>query len=40
MEDRRVTLTPRQSRMIFFISVILMPLAALIAGAAVWIRRR
>ena len=39
-EDRRVTLTPRQSRMIFFISVILMPLAALIAGAAVWIRRR
>jgi ABC-type uncharacterized transport system involved in gliding motility auxiliary subunit len=40
LEDRRVTLTPRQSRMIFFVSVILMPLAALIMGAVVWIRRR
>jgi ABC-type uncharacterized transport system involved in gliding motility auxiliary subunit len=40
LEDRRVTLTPRQSRMTFIISVILMPLAALIAGAAVWFRRR
>ncbi len=39
-EDRRVTLTPRQSRMIFSISVILMPLAALILGAVIWIRRR
>jgi ABC-type uncharacterized transport system involved in gliding motility auxiliary subunit len=40
LEDRRVTLTPRQSRMIFTISVIFMPLAALILGAVVWIRRR
>ena len=40
LEDRRVTLTPRQSRMIFFTSVVLMPLAALILGAAIWFRRR
>ena len=40
LEDRRVTLTPRQSRMIFSISVILMPLAALILGAVIWVRRR
>jgi hypothetical protein len=40
VQDRRVTLTPRQSRMIFYVSVILMPLAALIMGVIVWIRRR
>jgi ABC-type uncharacterized transport system involved in gliding motility auxiliary subunit len=40
MQDRRVTLTPRQSRTIFAISVIFMPLAALILGTVVWIRRR
>jgi len=40
LADRRVTLTPRQSRTVFFISVILMPLAALMVGTAVWFRRR
>jgi ABC-type uncharacterized transport system involved in gliding motility auxiliary subunit len=40
LEDRMVTLTARQSRMIFYISVILMPLAVLALGTVVWIRRR
>ncbi len=40
LEDRRITLTARQSRMVFYLSVILMPLAALVLGALVWIRRR
>jgi ABC-type uncharacterized transport system involved in gliding motility auxiliary subunit len=40
LEDRRITLTARQSRVIFYFSVILMPLAVLVLGAMVWIRRR
>jgi len=40
VEDRRVSLTPRQSKMIFYISVILMPLAVLVLGTMVWLRRR
>jgi ABC-type uncharacterized transport system involved in gliding motility auxiliary subunit len=40
LEDRRVNLTARQSRMVFYISVILMPLAVLILGTVVWMRRR
>jgi ABC-type uncharacterized transport system involved in gliding motility auxiliary subunit len=40
VEDRRVTLTSRQSRMIFYVSVFLMPLAALVIGGLVWFRRR
>jgi ABC-type uncharacterized transport system involved in gliding motility auxiliary subunit len=38
--DRRVTLTAGQSRMIFYLSVIVMPVAVLILGTLVWIRRR
>jgi ABC-type uncharacterized transport system involved in gliding motility auxiliary subunit len=39
-EDRRLTLTTRQMRWVFYTSVILLPLAALIAGVGVWWRRR
>lgn len=39
-EDRRLTLSTRQMRWVFYTSVILLPLAALIAGVGVWWRRR
>jgi ABC-type uncharacterized transport system involved in gliding motility auxiliary subunit len=37
---RTVQFTPSQGRMIFFVSVIILPLAVLILGISVWIRRR
>jgi ABC-type uncharacterized transport system involved in gliding motility auxiliary subunit len=39
-ENRRINVTLSQSRMIFWASVVLFPLATLVLGAAVWIRRR
>jgi ABC-type uncharacterized transport system involved in gliding motility auxiliary subunit len=39
-EDRRVNLTLAQSRMIFWWTVVLLPLATLVFGVAVWYRRR
>ncbi|MFZ2053262.1 MAG: Gldg family protein [Candidatus Aminicenantales bacterium] len=37
---RTVQFTPSQGRMIFFVSVIILPLLILILGISVWIRRR
>ena len=37
---RTINLTPSQGRMIFFVSIILLPLAVLITGIFVWVRRR
>lgn len=37
---RTINLTPSQGRMIFFVSIILLPLAVLITGIFVWIKRR
>jgi len=37
---RTVQFTPSQGRMIFFVSVIILPLAILILGISVWIRRK
>ena len=37
---RTVQLTPSQARMIFFTSVIILPLIILVAGVFVWMRRR
>ncbi|MCD6097721.1 GldG family protein [bacterium] len=39
-EDRRITLTRGQSRTIFYISVIALPLVALLVGTVIWWRRR
>jgi ABC-type uncharacterized transport system involved in gliding motility auxiliary subunit len=39
-QDRRLTLTTAQMRMVFYISVILLPLIVLGSGVAVWWRRR
>ena len=39
-QNRRINVTLGQSRMIFWASVVLLPLATLILGAAVWVRRR
>ncbi|MCL6543704.1 MAG: GldG family protein [Bryobacteraceae bacterium] len=39
-EDRRLTMTARQMRLVFYTSVVLLPLMALIAGVGVWWRRR
>jgi hypothetical protein len=33
-------LTPSQSKMIFFVAIIFLPLAVLITGISVWVRRR
>jgi ABC-type uncharacterized transport system involved in gliding motility auxiliary subunit len=38
--DRRLTLTEAQSRMVSYISVVLLPLSILIAGISVWMNRR
>lgn len=37
---RTIQLTPSQSRMIFFFSVLILPLAVLVIGVSVWLRRR
>jgi ABC-type uncharacterized transport system involved in gliding motility auxiliary subunit len=38
--DRRLTMTEAQSRMVSYISVVLLPLSILIAGISVWMNRR
>ncbi len=37
---RTIQLTPSQGRMIFFVSVLILPLLVLITGISVWLRRR
>jgi ABC-type uncharacterized transport system involved in gliding motility auxiliary subunit len=37
---RTVQFTPSQGRLIFFVSVVILPLAILILGISVWLRRR
>ncbi|MDW3229892.1 MAG: hypothetical protein PHQ48_08655, partial [Acidobacteriota bacterium] len=37
---RTVQLTPSQGRLLMFISIILLPLAILITGLSIWLRRR
>jgi ABC-type uncharacterized transport system involved in gliding motility auxiliary subunit len=37
---RTIQLTPSQGRLLFFVSLIILPLAVLITGVSVWIRRR
>lgn len=39
-EDRRITLTRNQSRILFFSSVVFLPLLAIGSGVAVWAKRR
>jgi len=39
-EDRRVNMTGRQARMVFYFSLIIFPLLALGSGGIVWYRRR
>jgi len=38
--DRRLTLTEAQSRMVSYVSVVLLPISILIAGISVWMNRR
>lgn len=37
---RTIQLTPSQGRMIFFVSVLILPLIVLVMGISVWVRRR
>ena len=37
---KTIQLNPSQGRFLFFVSVILLPLAVLVLGAFVWLRRR
>jgi ABC-type uncharacterized transport system involved in gliding motility auxiliary subunit len=37
---RTIQLSPSQARLLFFVSVILLPLAVLVLGVAIWLRRR
>lgn len=39
-DDRRLTMTEAQSRMVSYVSVVLLPLSILIAGISVWMNRR
>lgn len=39
-EDRRLNMNPRQATMVFYGSVVVIPLAIIIAGVGVWWRRR
>jgi ABC-type uncharacterized transport system involved in gliding motility auxiliary subunit len=39
-EDRRINMNARQTTMLFYGSVVLLPLAIIVAGAGVWWRRR
>jgi len=40
VEDRRINVTFTQSRLIFWGTVVLFPLATLIVGTTIWLRRR
>ncbi len=37
---RGIQLTPSQGRLVFFVSVLILPLAVLILGVSIWLRRR
>ncbi|MFP4081201.1 MAG: GldG family protein [Candidatus Aminicenantes bacterium] len=37
---RTIHLTPSQGRMIFFVSIIILPLIVLVTGISIWVRRR
>ncbi|HOW85268.1 MAG TPA: GldG family protein [Candidatus Aminicenantes bacterium] len=37
---RTITLTPSQGRLIFLVSIVILPLLALLLGVSVWVRRR
>lgn len=39
-ENRRINVTLSQSRMIFWVSVVFLPLAMLVLGTTIWMRRR
>ena len=39
-EDRRLNMNPRQATMLFYGSVVLIPLAIILAGVSVWWKRR
>jgi gliding motility-associatede transport system auxiliary component len=39
-EDRRLTMTEAQGRLVSYVSVLLLPLSILIAGVSVWMNRR
>jgi ABC-type uncharacterized transport system involved in gliding motility auxiliary subunit len=39
-EDRRLTLTRAQMNVVFYASVLLLPLAVIAAGVSVWWKRR
>jgi ABC-type uncharacterized transport system involved in gliding motility auxiliary subunit len=39
-EDRRITMTTNQIRILFFSTVVFLPLLAIISGVAVWAKRR
>lgn len=39
-QPRTIHLTPSQGRLLFFVSVIILPLIVLITGISVWVRRR
>jgi len=37
---RTINMTPTQGRLLFFVSVIILPLLVLVIGVSIWIRRR
>jgi len=37
---RTIQLSPSQGRLIFFVSLVILPLAVLVAGVSIWLRRR
>jgi len=39
-EDRRLTMTEAQGRLVSYVSVLLLPLSILVAGVSVWMKRR
>ena len=39
-EDRRLTMTESQGRMVLYVSVLLLPVSILAAGISVWAKRR
>lgn len=39
-DDRRLTMTEAQGRMVSYVSVLLLPLSILLAGVSVWMKRR
>jgi len=40
IDDRRVTLTQKDSKIIFYLSVITLPLLVVITGVVVYLKRR